>query len=309
MEKDETDNGDLELTTTIEKRAPIPKPRLKSLPQTSKIDNDKSTKKKNLKKHKKDIIQEEDGDDNSITKMIIPSNRSISDNQEIEQELSSDNPDDDVKDTNQKTILYSSLQSNIPTKPSDRHFLRTISYLQAQQSTPPCIRHQSHNTNDDSSHYSEITTGTNQSAVSNRSYSKVRTTDDSFHYDSNQQNDVVNMETEDGREEEEEEEEGASLLKTKLTTIPVMNSSNILDEEAEKKRIKRRKRLRFRWHLLYTILRNYHLFDLRKGVQSRLTLLRLQRSTLVDEQQWMPATTTIEEGLVLLFSVYISKIC
>ncbi|CAF4340006.1 unnamed protein product, partial [Adineta steineri] len=48
----------------------------------------------------------------------------------------------------------------------------------------------------------------------------------------------------------------------------------------------RKKQLRFRWHFLYTIIRNYHLFDLRKDVQGRLTRLHLQRSNLIDEQQF-----------------------
>ncbi len=104
------------------------------------------------------------------------------------------------------------------------------------------------------------------------------------------------METE-GEEEEEDENEQAHLLKSQPTSLPVqpiatatMDTSNASEEEKEAKRIRRRKQLRFRWHFLYTILRNYHLFDLRKGVQSRLACLHVQRSNLVDEQQ---LTTTI----------------
>ncbi len=50
-------------------------------------------------------------------------------------------------------------------------------------------------------------------------------------------------------------------------------------------KIRRQKQVRFRWFLAYTILRNYNLFDLRKQVQSRLALLHIVRSNLMDEQR------------------------
>ena len=61
-------------------------------------------------------------------------------------------------------------------------------------------------------------------------------------------------------------------------------------KEARKlEKIRKRKQARFRWFLAYTILNNYHLFDLRKQAQNRLALLRIQRSNLMDEQQQQPA--------------------
>jgi hypothetical protein len=53
--------------------------------------------------------------------------------------------------------------------------------------------------------------------------------------------------------------------------------------------ILRQKRARFRWFLAYTILNNYYLFDLRKQVQSRLALLRVERSNLIDDYPQSPA--------------------
>ena len=45
-----------------------------------------------------------------------------------------------------------------------------------------------------------------------------------------------------------------------------------------------RRRARFRWHFLYTIIHNHQLLDLRKGLMSRLAHLHLNTSRLLNQQ-------------------------
>lgn len=48
--------------------------------------------------------------------------------------------------------------------------------------------------------------------------------------------------------------------------------------------IKKKKQARFRWFLAYTILHNFHLFELRKQNQIHLARLYIQRNNLINEQ-------------------------
>jgi len=216
--------------------------------------------------------------------------------------------------TTEISTSYSPPSYNLATNPNDVYPLETISHRQGQQSTPPpiphrsyipCVRQNQNNTNDDSSHYSEITNHTTRSSVSNRSYSKSVLKEASSSHskkqrmpeEQKQDDDDTNAETEE--EEEEEKEEKTHLLKSQPKSVAIRAIDNSTkdtpksEEDIERDRIRKRKRLRFRWHFLYTLLRNYHLLDLTKDLQSRLIRLQLQRSNLVDEQQFA-ATTVVE---------------
>ncbi|CAF1098078.1 unnamed protein product [Rotaria sordida] len=222
------------------------------------------------------------------------------------------------------TTVYSPPSYNLATTPLDSYFLRTISYRKAQENTPPLTLHRPYispiqrmhqDTNDDDSPYSEIVNDTIRSSISNRSYSKIGPLKTSSSYSNRQQKleeqkqteDDTNVETEEEEEEQEEQEEQeerpdeSHLLRSQPTSFPTvptanstMNTSIKSEKDQEIERIKRKKRLRFRWHFLYTLIRNYHLFDLRKEIQSRLAHLHLQRSSFIDEQQFL-TTTTAEE--------------
>ena len=203
---------------------------------------------------------------------------------------------------------------------ADLQLLRTISYREAQHNTPPLmqrrptlsssIRSQS-NTNEDSSHYSEIVPN---EGVINRSYSHTGSIQSASSQSLKQQslqrseptlkeNDEEDEETEDtaveteeeeedDEEEEEEEEEVKPVRKARIPDKNVSTAFNTLNylikpnEAGEITQIKRQRQARFRWFLAYTILNNYHLFDLRKQAQSRLALLRIQRSSLIDDQPY-----------------------
>ncbi|CAF3644565.1 unnamed protein product [Rotaria sp. Silwood1] len=216
----------------------------------------------------------------------------------------------------QATTVYSPPSYNLATSPIDLYLLRTTSYREAQQSTPPLtlyrsrispIQHTHQDTNDDDdSHYSVIVNDTIQSGVSNRSYSKVESLKMSSSHSNKQQaleeqktSEDTNAETEEeGEQEKEEEQDDSHLLKSKPTTfskVPTALSTVNTSIKSEKdEKMIRRKRLRFRWHLLYTLIRNYHLFDLRKEIQSRLAHLHLQKSILIEEQQFSAISTTEE---------------
>jgi hypothetical protein len=287
--------------------------------QTTNKNNDvpkrqESNKNKTSNKPKK----HEDGEcivqPSHTVQMIIPSKQPILYNPIAKQDSSPDNTDDDSKPPSkhkkrstistsydtipkeeehepQATTSYCPPSYNLATNPTDLPRSRTTSYHRvAHQSTRPLIPyrpnmspvlHRHKNTNDDdSSLYSEITCDTTQSAVSNPTYSKVGLIQISSDH-SNKQQQKRNDDT-DVESEEEEKQEEVELLKSQSNESTTDTS---IEAEKEKERIKQRKRLRFRWHFLYTILRNYHLFDLRKDVQGRLTRLHLQRSNLIDEQQ------------------------
>ncbi len=212
----------------------------------------------------------------------------------------------------QEITVYSPPPYQLATNPTDSYALRSKSYCQAQHKTPPLSINRSlvfsslptrNNTNDDSSLYSEITNDTTQSAVSNPSYSKVALIGASSDHSNRQQiveeqkhDDDTNGKTQEEEEHQHEENRPlipqTNLMRVQSTTTSTTDASNKSKEEEEEEnkreleRIKQRKRLRFRWHLLYTLINNYRLFDLRKRVQSRLILLHKQRSILVDEQQF-----------------------
>jgi hypothetical protein len=275
-----------------------------------------SNKKKTSNKPKKDLPKEEDGEcivqPSPTIQMIIPSKQPILYSRIAKQDSSSDNTDNDSKP---------------PSKHKKRSTTSTSHHRVAHQSTHPLIPyrantspilHRHKNTNDDdSSIYSEITCDTTQSAVSNPSYAKIGLIQASSDH-SNKQQHKRNEDTDIENEEEEKQEE-VELLKSQ-SNESTADAAVKAEEEKERERIKQRKRLRFRWHFLYTILRNYHLFDLRKDVQGRLTRLHLQRSNLIDEQQLSPtitmqqtpsvrfapeSTTATAEGY-LLYSIFAS---
>ena len=214
------------------------------------------------------------------------------------------------------SAIYSPPSYDQASAANDLNLLRTISYREAQESTPPLTTrrptgtssiHSHSNTNEDSSHYSEIINDAAQSGVINRSYSHTGSIRSASNHSvkqlskqaspqalkEDQQTEESTIETEEEEEEEEEEdEEEEKPLKTKR--LPPSNISTAyatithLFKPAhadEINRVKRQKQARFRWFLAYTILNNYHLFDLRKQAQSRLALLRIQRSNLIDEEQ------------------------
>jgi hypothetical protein len=213
--------------------------------------------------------------------------------------------------------VYSPPSYDQASNPNDLHLLRTISYREAQHSTPPLTQRRptgtpsirSHsNTNEDSSHYSEITNDTAHSGVINRSYSNTGSIRSASNHSikqasqhtlkEEQQTEESIVETEE--EEEEEEEEQEKPLKAKRA--PTSNMSTAYEtlgylfkpkEAAEITKARKKKQARFRWFLAYTILNNYHLFDLRKQVQSRLALLRIQRSNLFDDQQQTAAAASV----------------
>jgi len=281
------------------------------------------------KKGKRDIaknntLQHEDEDDKPIVKSygtiktFIPPKRPGLDNRKIKPSGKTD--DGSIQSSKHEQAIpmdeehagrsYSPPSYSSSTNPTDMSFLRSVSYRQAQQFTPPlvpyrpkmsCTLKNQDNINDDSSHYSEIANEPSRSGFSNRSYSKplIKQTT-SIHSDKQQDDDDTSIDI-----DEEEDQEKIELTKIQPTSLPnevplVSTAHNTTptpsEKEAELNRIRRRKQLRFRWHFLYTILRNYHLFDLRKDVQGRLTGLYLQRSTLVDEQQFLAATTSIDES-------------
>ncbi len=93
-------------------------------------------------------------------------------------------------------------------------------------------------------------------------------------------------------EEEEDEHPKDKPSAAKLKPIPNVSTafhtiSHMFKPDVGRTfdEIIRQKRARFRWFLAYTILNNYHLFDLRKQVQSRLARLRIERSNLIDEER------------------------
>ena len=56
----------------------------------------------------------------------------------------------------------------------------------------------------------------------------------------------------------------------------------------------RQRRARFRWFLAYTIFNNYHLFDQRKEVKTRLARLRIERQHTTTDQQSIEEIETPE---------------
>jgi hypothetical protein len=199
-------------------------------------------------------------------------------------------------------------------------FLRTTSYREATENASPVAERRPagtssrsrSNTNDDSSHHSA------SPGVINRSYSHNGSIQSTSNHSIKQQSKQSSQQTlkdeqqteestveseEDEQEddekeeeevEEEEEEEKPKNKASKPKSKSIQDDSTayatigyIVNREKAKEveRIRKRKQARFRWFFAYTIINNYHLFDLRKQVQSRLARLRIERSNLIDEQE------------------------
>lgn len=199
------------------------------------------------------------------------------------------------------------------------HLIRTTSYREATESkspvsprrtTPSSIRSQSKST-EDSSHYSEITDKTTTSSgVINRSYSNTGSirsaSNHSIKHQSKQPSEYTlkqEQQTEESTVESEEEEEIIEKKRPEEkkplqpkekkhvpTAFPTISHLVNPEKAKELEEALRKKRACFRWHLAYTIINNYHLFDLRKEAQSRLARLRIERSNLIDEEK-QAATT------------------
>ena len=201
--------------------------------------------------------------------------------------------------------------------------LRSISYFAAQNLSPSPILHSSHvsstshshkNKDDGDSHYYRMINGTTRSAISNCSHAEsvsaegLRSDSNKEHVsekqqrteDTNVETDTENEAEEEETEEEEEkerqkeqEEEGkVRLLQSRSASspsesqpVPITSTSRQSKKDEELERNRRRKKLRFRWYFLYTIIRNYHLLDLRKGIQGRLARWHSQRDVLTDEKR------------------------
>ncbi len=220
----------------------------------------------------------------------------------------------------QVTTFYALPSDDTTTNPTKLSSLRSISYHQAHHRTPPFVYSRTHislhshhrsNTNDDSSHCSEITIDTTQSSVSNPSYSKLPLREiPSSHSNKQQINQSKQEDETDAETGDEDKKEESHLLKSQPTSHPAERTTNqavanlnereenAAADAAEAQRIKRRKRLRFRWYLLYTMIKNYQLFDLRKDADYRLARLYLHRSNLMDEQQFTAVTPMEEPGTI-----------
>ncbi|CAF3324558.1 unnamed protein product [Rotaria socialis] len=241
------------------------------------------------------------------------------DNRKIAEDNRYDTIPTDEERARRAQPVYSS-SSKIATSNSNYSaVIRTKSYREAQPSTPPITQLQSagspskrsgSNATEDSSHYSEITDETASSGIINHSYSgSIRSS--SIHSIKQQsrfssekalkeqkaeESSVTAEDDEEDEDEKEEEEEQPLPPKQKPLRETLTNQStafstngNLADpnqtKAAAKKEAEKKKRACFRWHLAYTIINNYHLFDLRKHAESRLALLRIQRSNASDEAQ------------------------
>jgi hypothetical protein len=267
-------------------------------------------------------------------------------------------PTDEERAARAAQAIYSPPSYDKATNQNDLFPLRTISYREAQGSTTPLIQQRptgpsslrSHSkSNEDSSHYSEITNDTVSSGVINHSYSHTGSLQSASNHSIKQLNKEVphqtlkeeqqteesTIETEEESEEEEEDEEEEELEEQEEDE----EEEEVEDEEEEEEEKKpskekfskqkqkplssrstafatishlvnpegarkidadlKRKQARFRWFLAYTLLNNYHLFDLRKQVQSRLARLRIERSNLIDEQQAAAAAAAASQQAVV----------
>ena len=202
---------------------------------------------------------------------------------------------------------------------SESSSLRTASYREAHMSTPPLSQHRASGsssrasrivTNEDDRHYSKILIEPANSGAINKSYSHTSSLQSASNHSIKQQDKSASLkdqededeDTEDtsveteGEEDDDEEEKplrelnmAPAHVSTAFSTIGhLANPEQAKIKEAER----RRKNAKFRWFLAYTIINNYHLFDLRKQVQSRLTILHIQRSNLIDEEQAAAASSS-----------------
>ncbi|CAF4063529.1 unnamed protein product, partial [Adineta steineri] len=152
---------------------------------------------------------------------------------------------------NQEAISSCSSSENLTADRSNLYLLRTKSYRNAHQSISPLILHRPNiysTLNNDSSSNSQKT------AVSNRSYSKIK-------LQQIVKDEKRSVETDDDEEEEEDDDDDEhdkdhllpsrqNFQANQSTTDSTTNSptkSLTVDEKI------RKKQLRFRWHFLYTI--------------------------------------------------------
>ncbi|CAF0929613.1 unnamed protein product [Adineta ricciae] len=194
-------------------------------------------------------------------------------------------------DERKKLVVCCPSSHNATTASKDSYPLRTISNRHAHQNQQPLLPsrpnrsskiHRADNTDDnnENDHYVEIASATMQLTTQNYSSSEVRL-----------KNDLISCLTDENDHEDTQDE--VRLLHPKQFVFSGERSEDP-ERKEEMEKIRKRKRLRFRWHFLYTILRNYHLFDLRKDVQGRLTRLHIQRSSLIDENQ-LPMAATVRQ--------------
>ncbi|CAF4046897.1 unnamed protein product [Adineta steineri] len=269
----------------------------KIIPTTQPVLNDSSTKKKSSSDNIDDgghIVKTYD-----TVKKIIPSAQPVLHDSSTKKNSSSDNIDDgamklpknkknttstsynvvhelvpkkiDTIENKKSKIIEKDPVDIVPTVATDTSapnspieksknvvFLRRLSYREAQHRSPPAVSHRSKissslnnttTTNDSDNHYSDITNDKIQQAFTNHLYS------------------VVN----------------SSQPSPDKQTISKENHSDTIKIEIDEK-IKRRKIARTRWYLAYTLLRNPHLFDLRKNIETRLIFVHSHASIAVDEQ-------------------------
>lgn len=250
-------------------------------------------------------------------------------------------PTDEERARRANVIYSTPLKDTVP-KSNDIPILRTTSYREAQQSTPPTSQRKTKsgsstrsgsNTNEESSHYSEITDDAVQPGIINRSYSHSGSIQSASNHSIKQyskhssaktlkeeqhtEESAVTTEqedegtTEDDKEEQEEEEEEQNTDQTSedeeegeeekpkersvkkqatdlskiSTAFPTISHLANPKEAARIEKARRRKQARFRWFLAYTIINNYHLFDLRKGIESRLAQICIQRGVISENAE------------------------
>ena len=298
-------------------RQDLPINSLKSTPENRSEEDEDSTASQS-KKRKKGISKikfstgDNGDDDDSPVQVLIPPDQLKLDNRESKEKSSfNKTPYENVlteEQGTQETTAYSVPSSH----PNDAQPLRSISYCQAHVKTPPLSVHRSlmfsalpnrTNTNDDSSHYSEITNDTIRSVASNASSTKNKQT----HKESKLDN-KIDIENQVEEEAGSQEENRPLISSQNPMPDPSDNGSttNAEDDESkkkaaaeenekEKKRILQRKRARTRWHLLYTLQRNYGIVELRKRFANHLATQVTQRAMFEEQLRAGSPTTETPE--------------
>lgn len=234
-------------------------------------------------------------------------------------------------------VTTSSTPSNSRTnQASDLYYLRTKSYRQAQQASPPAVFRRSEIILSTTDHVgtppnrrSEPTPAhdTIWMGISNRSYSPltlVQTIPDVEH-EQKRHDDLISAAasspaapaehsaSEGEAVEEPNEEDGRYNERDRLLLKPqrIVEGREPITSRANNAMtpLTRSRRARFRWHFLYTIIHNYHLLDLRKNIQSRLAFLHMQRSQMVYDQQTPlvvtdPQSPLVAEGRSVIVTVF-----
>ncbi|CAF1148324.1 unnamed protein product, partial [Didymodactylos carnosus] len=216
------------------------------------------------------------------------------------------NDDEEIKYDNRKQYrppTYDQVQNHT-------QMLRTISYRQAQQSPPPPLpsrqplidknnqnNHQPHVSSSNQSNSDSVLPSSRTISDGGSLQSSPSTSIQEIQSQKQQQSakQDIDGDTEadvrtDDDEEDADEDSQSSSQRSVLEPLPNITTANptlskvfpLLPQEKvqEQAIVLKRKRARFRWYLAYTILNNYHLFDLR-----RLVALRLHRSNIQMEQQ------------------------